>query len=634
MLEIMSETPPPPGAALSKLPRTEVSGTTHPHEPGGERLRLPENRTLQITGFNTLFKFYEDANRPLWERLERGENLSDQERKDAIGYKITLDGVERLTAEPHIAGQRALPHTIPSDEFINTYKTPDGRTRKQREGLVTNHMTAWADREIGAGNEDRALHLSREVVWENSLPYPQLHTSAGSISLEDRINQEAGAFVHDTGEGEEGRNIHGVKIRDSQHPANTSEHSLDDWVMAEHEMGGREEYVIDPPLPTDAITFVNPPRLEVDDDVEPRHVYIPDRVENGPARPGRVRSRRPEEEIRQWIGDLGGGVSRVGKVNVVSDYRVPALRETGSEPVQPPTIREVRPSEETRARGIMGTSWGRGLGDRVRSLVTSLPSVNLKRAAKWLGIAVGVAAVALLNKDDRATSTHQAAKTTEGATRESFMPNRPMPEVVDARIIDGSVAPTGPKFSEAAFNPAKTPEESLHPQVQKPEFVATFQGGGKGLDTKKVDFSLAEDEQQIKGLTEDQLAQMVNPQYREYVASMKAKGQNVNPSEGWSSGTMLMLQEEMEKKYGEARGKEVYQSLINTLTERMKYVLRNYNPEVVINAYGDIVDISKSKKEVTLYDLGREAQSDLDSIIVNGQRNELPTINFDPRDNQ
>ncbi len=336
----MSEGSPAPSSAIARISTSEISGGTPPPDFRAERAPTPERRTAQLLGFNALFKFYEEANRPLWERLEKGEELSEQERKSAVGYKITLDGIERLTQEPHRLGEAALPDTLAGDEFANTYVTPDGRTKKQREGLVTNHMTKWAQGEIDAGNTNAALRLSREIVWENSLPYPELHTTPGSISLEDRIRQEAGGFIHDTGEGPEGRNIHGVKVRDSQHPHGTEEHALEDWITAETELGEREEYIINPPLPTDALTFVNPPKIVFDPDAEPRDIHIPDRVENGPVNPGRVRSRRSDEQIKQWVVDLGGKEVSVGPVNVTNEYRVPAERATGSEVGEPVTVRD------------------------------------------------------------------------------------------------------------------------------------------------------------------------------------------------------------------------------------------------------------------------------------------------------
>jgi len=352
----MSEALPTPRTAIALSSISEISNGSPTPDSSPERGPTPERRTVQILGFNTLFKLYEGANRPLWERLQKNEELSDQERKDAISYGVTLDGINRLTEEIHMPGQPALPEDIAGDEFVNTYVTPDGRTRKQREGLVTNHMTAWAQREIDAGNTDRLLALSRQIVWENSLPYSDLHTTPGSISEQDRIRQEAGAFIHDTGEGREGRNLFGLKIRDSQHPQGSYEHALEDWVKAENEVREREEYIIDPPTPTDAITFVNPPKYELDPSIEPREVHIPDVVETGPVRPGRVRSRRTNEEIRQWIVDLGGGVRSVGPVNVTSEYRSPAIRNIGDESAATigSTARDVGEPSEEGARTLSG----------------------------------------------------------------------------------------------------------------------------------------------------------------------------------------------------------------------------------------------------------------------------------------
>lgn len=734
----MSETPKPPITDLGIRDESGLGGRS-PFE-SKEASKTPENRALQLAGFNFLFKKYEEKMAPLWGRLESGEDLSDQERKDAIGYKITLDGIERLTAEPHITNEPALPDGLPTDEFVNTYHTPDGRVKKQREGLVTNHMTQWAQREIDGGNRDPRIKLARQVVWENSLPYSQLHSTPNSISLEDRIRQEAGAYIHDTGEGNDGRDSSGRKIRDSKHPSGSKEHELDDWMSAEKELGGREEYVIDPPLPTDSIKFVNPPRFEFDPDIEPRKVYIPDRDESGPVIPGRVKERRSDEEIREWTVDLGGGVKSVGRVDVEIDYREPAKRNIGEandvqamsgessdnaklpdkalagerEPfeadlnvlktpgtdggvlVEPPKklsldidegeivkripttgapIREIpewmrgegvergrygevipvvteegepkRPIVERERfgmspeRGIIDASgafwpekspeietgaeeskrgerlarlkgakeiWGRAknfIKDKIPSVrwpkIKTPSASNTGKTAALVGVAL--VAVALIENCGGDSKPREAAM--PGNT---YGPNPPSGLMMDR---PGLVTPpqviesvTGEPFKEAV----------------KPAPIEAGFGGGKGPATIEEDFTVAQGKQDVRGLVENQLAQMLNPEFKKVsddLKAAKARGENVdyaNATRDWAAGTVEDFKNKLKDQYGEARAEEIYDKFIKELSDQEKSVIVNYNQGAKVEPDGTITGVTD---RMNLLDMGKEAEITF-SMAVNG----------------
>lgn len=672
----MSETPRPPvDLSLGREAKLLASGSSSESK---ESRRSPENRALQIAGFNVLFKKYEEKMAPLWGRLEKGEDLSDQERKDAIGYKVTLDGVERLTAEPHRLDNPALPEGLPGDEFVNTYQTPDGRVRKQREGLVTNHMTDWAQREIDSGNDDRLLKLSRQVVWENSMPYAELHKTPGSINLEDRTRQEAGAFIHDTGEGSSGRNAEGQKIRDSRHPDGSKEHELEDWVAAETELRSREEYIIDPPLPTDRLNFVNPPRFEFDPDIEPREINVPDVIENGPVRTGRIREIRSDEEIREWIVDLGGGVRKVGETNFSSDYRVPAARSIDDlEKMDSVNARGAVDSERElldkvhdrdRKSRIVEDKFGeRNDSDEARldEAVAESKSFREKVLVEEAGISDEKIESEVEARGERLSKIKGVGKRIWDRTRAYARdkipsvgwPKIPMPGKKAGLVGVGAlamvlIAQCGEKNkAQPAEMPGRTYEPNAPTQIMMdrpgltspPQIVESVTGspfeasvkpvspevpvapeggfgGGKGPATKEEDFSVAEGKQNVRGLVEHQLAQKLNPGFKrvsDEAKAAKARGENVNYADvtgDYAAGTLEDFKGKLKDQYGEKRAREIYDKFINDLVDQEESVLVNYNQGVSVAPDGTIEGITD---KVNLIDLNKEAEVSF-SMAANG----------------
>lgn len=278
------------------------------------RVESRPERGTAINAFNNIFKKYSEAMSPLLARLEAGENLSNEERRDANAYRVTRDGVNNTVSREYRPDQPAIPDDLSSDEWTNVYKDPDGKVvGKQQEGIPTNHMLKWIDGEIAKQGEhpNAADLMSRDMLRASSGTYAELHSTPGSIDRETRVRQEAGAIIHPD------------PTRDSRisqdNETDRAAHERDDWQMASDEIDERTELVL-PPLKTEGSSFVNVPKVVVDDTAEPKRVHVPDHDDVKPPY-------EPRPVLSGGIIDLGGGtVTLPVGGEITSDYIVPVGR--------------------------------------------------------------------------------------------------------------------------------------------------------------------------------------------------------------------------------------------------------------------------------------------------------------------
>jgi hypothetical protein len=292
------------------------------------------SRETTINAFNHIYTRYEAAMSPLLTRLEAGENLTAEERRNANAFRVTRDGLRNVVGEEHRPGTPAIPDNLGSDEWNNVYRDADGKVLgKQREGIVTNHMLDWIDGEIKnqGSSASAADMMSRDMLRASSGTYAELHSTPGSMDRELRVRQEAGAIIHPDPK------------RDStisqDNETDRQAHERDDWQMASDEIDNRLELVL-PPLKTNMpnVKVVNPSTVRVDEG-ETVKVHIPD--SDGPA-PFRVLPEGPSTVVV----DGGGGEVTIPKVEVTSDYVPPVERSIPDRlaPLpEPPGPRIIRP---------------------------------------------------------------------------------------------------------------------------------------------------------------------------------------------------------------------------------------------------------------------------------------------------
>ncbi len=292
---------------MSELPAPRATPESSP------RVESRPERGTAINAFNNIFKKYSEAMSPLLTRLEAGENLSSEERRDANAYRVTRDGVNNTVSREYRPDQPAIPDDLVSDEWTNVYKDPDGKVvGKQQEGIPTNHMLKWIDGEIAKQGErpNAADLMSRDMLRASSGTYAELHSTPGSIDRETRVRQEAGAIIHPD------------PTRDSRisqdNETDRAAHERDDWQMASDEIDERTELVL-PPLKTETPSVVNVPKIVVDDTAEPRRVHVRDHDDVKPPY-------EPRPVLSGGIIDFGGGTVTLPPGEITSDYIVPVGR--------------------------------------------------------------------------------------------------------------------------------------------------------------------------------------------------------------------------------------------------------------------------------------------------------------------
>lgn len=249
--------------------------------------------------------------------------------------------------------------------------------------------------------------------------------------------------------------------------------------------------------------------------------------------------------------------------------------------------------------------------DRTKNYIASrIPSIDLPKIprpprpgsrTRLAAAAIGLAALAMVVIDN---CSGQQGK--PGAAGMPEQPDKPQIGV----MIDRPGVPTPWPAEEVAAVIAPEQNQPAAPAAEvKP--AGGFEGGkGKGVATTEQDFSYAGEKQSLRGVTKDQLAQLLNPEYKAYVDKMKTEGKTVDPNEGWSKGTLDAFKAKLVEQFGEQEGQTKYDRILNDLTEQERYVVENYNgpggSKVGIGADQDAIVFAGADKKLQLLDMNKE----------------------------
>ncbi len=326
------------------------------------------------------------------------------------------------------------------------------------------------------------------------------------------------------------------------------------------------------------------------------------------------------------VGDLPPGPSR-GQVSERSstpalDPREGAFR-FGLPPLNPESSDPFSPEEESpearstikRASRLAGLPFVKTWMERAKSYVGKQSEATLQKASesvsngmkidKRLGVVLlglaGIAMVLLSGRDGKVSSPN-------GPTAMPGSQYGPIERVYDRPQMT-SVLPA----EERAYTIDPNQNRVIDIKGKAPEGFK-----GKGPDTIVEDFSLAGDKQSVKGIVEDQLAQLLNPEYKSKVGEMRAQGKTVDPNEGWSSGTLEDFKTKLTDQFGEQKAKDIYEKLIDYLVTSERYTIEDYNRgKVAIAEDGDTVMFTDGSRKLTVLDMNTEGKTAI-ALAVKG----------------
>lgn len=680
----MSELPAPRNVAkVEEAPRLES-------RPSRTEVIRSINRTLDgVPGVPG----YREEMAPLWDRLKRGDNLTPQERRDAIGYHVTMEGIKNITGREPQPGEPSWPDNLATDEWTNEYKDENGNVvGKQREGLRIKHLTDWLDRKIkqaqsdGRAKDEFMFKASKADLEASSAPYSKLHSSEGSIDIETRKRQEAGAWIH----ASEEMDSQDRRVRDSQIPqdneTNRAAHEREDWMFASEELdgpngeqGGALELVVPPPPTPEIPRLANVPTLRVDENLPTKRVEVPGNdglppvyvseegsgsggtvdMGGGEIVPppgeivrtgvdvaprtipenlrssGRSESSRPGDfAVSDEVSGGSEGVGGVGDDRLSADRDAfgealdEALDSSGVDRNLPPGLNPSSPdfrfgmppagdvsggfypegdsrrerestegSESTegpedaaekeagaRSERLAKTGLARKLWDRARDFVGRSapdddwlaprvdaplrPGYSGKRVGRWIALALVVAAVV-------ATCARPGAGGPQASSGAEPFPGNQYPKMEQVVNRPQMTTPAPAEEAAAVIAPEQNQPAASSAEVKPAGGIEG--GGGRSISSSEHDFSFAGEKQSLKGVTEDQLAQLLSPEYKAYVDKMKSEGEAVDAEEGGSKDILDKFKTKLIGQFGDQEGQLKYDTIISNLTEQQRYVLENLN---------------------------------------------------------